>query len=158
MPERVPAIRVRRGIAEGLDLPDLWQRGSAAAWDAWRQEGPLFVAFDETRVPLEPVQRLARGGELWVDAALTDPDDVWDLAFSGAVTAAVKPASRHLAMRESSARASTTLSHGVVSGRSSGPLICGARAPGTPPRSRSPSADSSSFFCASVVMASISPG
>ena len=59
---------------------------------------------------------------------------------------------RHFSIFPSSTSCSVGFTHGVVAGRSSGPITAGAR-------ERSPEPDDSAAgFCASVVMESIKPG
>lgn len=76
----------RDGRPVGLDLPSLDVRGAAQAWRAALGRGPFYVRLeDRDAVPdVARVQRLARLGEVWLDAPLRDVDVALDLLIAGA--------------------------------------------------------------------------
>lgn len=86
MPERLTAVRLTNGRAEGLQLPALSDREVVTAWRKAIRRGPLYVRCTDRVVPLpiEHIQRLARLGELWLDGAVPDPEAGLDLLVAGA--------------------------------------------------------------------------
>lgn len=87
LPERLVGVVVAPdGHPVGLNLPSLDERGAAVAWKATLGKGPYFVHLTERqREPdLDHLQRLARLGEVWLDAPITDADQALDLLVAGA--------------------------------------------------------------------------
>lgn len=70
----------------GLDLPPLDQRGAATTWKAALGKGPYYVHIAErdAGIDLDQVQRLARLGEVWLDAPLASADAALELLIAGA--------------------------------------------------------------------------
>lgn len=86
LPERLVGLTLVAGRPVGIDLPALDQRGAATAWKTALGKGPYYVHFSErTQEPdLDQVQRLARLGEVWLDAPLLSPDAALELLIAGA--------------------------------------------------------------------------
>lgn len=87
LPERLVGVAVAPdGHPVGLELPSLDERGAGVAWKAALGKGPYFVHLTERqREPnLDHLQRLARLGEVWLDAPLADADQALDLLVAGA--------------------------------------------------------------------------
>lgn len=86
LPDHVAGFAVQDGQVAGE--PGLPAMADADMIDGMRRwladlDDPYYVRFDEQGLPLDTIQRLARLGELWVDAGPEDMGDVLDLAFSG---------------------------------------------------------------------------
>lgn len=87
MPPRakLAGVLLQDGHAAGTDLPSLDQAEILAPWRAALGRGALYVRCVDRAVglPTEQVQRLARVGELWLDAALPPPDELLDVLVAG---------------------------------------------------------------------------
>jgi hypothetical protein len=86
LPERVPGFVVEAGRAVGHDLPSLDVRQSLAPWSTViGGRGPFFVRLQGADpAAIAHVQRLARLGDLWLEAPLPSVDEALDLVVAGA--------------------------------------------------------------------------
>jgi hypothetical protein len=101
MPDRLTGVRLRDGRAVGLDLPALGEREIVPAWRSALGTGPLYVRCDDRSrgLPIAQAQRLARIGELWLDAPLPDHDLAFELLVAGVHRLVVWPGECDVASR-----------------------------------------------------------